>query len=135
MKSAVTTSVHICPIPSTTDILPFEKHLSNSRIRHTPCSGLKHHSCTHFSDTGSLLESCMRELSVCGRIIPVYKPEYKATPSSALEYDSADCTLHLAVEVHGRNNMSSCSHLSPNHVCSFNTRPFFVKFVEIQYES
>jgi len=35
----------------------------------------------------------MREFSVCGRIIPVYKPEYKAALSSALEYDSADCTL------------------------------------------
>jgi len=35
----------------------------------------------------------MRELCVCGRIIPVYKPECKASPSSALEYDSADCTL------------------------------------------
>jgi hypothetical protein len=29
--------------------------------------------------------------------------------------------LHLAVEVHGRHSMSFCSHLSPHHVCSFNT--------------
>jgi len=43
--------------------------------------------------------------------------------------------LHLAVEVLGRNSMSSYSHLSPHHVCSFNTRSFFMKFVEIQFES
>jgi len=124
MKSAVTTSMHIFPIPSTTDILPFKKRWTATSLMYTlfryreVYQKVVWENSVYVGGLYQFISLSIRQLSLL---------HWSMTQQTVL-------CLHLAIEVHGGNSMSSCSHLSPHHVCSFNTRPFFTKFIRIQYE-